>query len=59
MNRFSWCISRLKNEANELLYNKKEIMIECLKYLINSDCYSISYLYDRSILTGHFNNELK
>ncbi len=49
----------IKNEANELLYNKDEIMFECLKYLINSDCISVCYLYDGSILTGHGNGYIK
>ena len=26
-----------KNEANELLYNKEEILFECLKYLLKSN----------------------
>ena len=47
-----------KNEVNEL-YNKDEIMFECLKYLINSDYYIVFYLYDGSILTGHENGYIK
>ncbi len=34
-------------------------MFECLKYLINSDCISVCYLYDGSILKGHKNGYIK